>query len=551
MKNNGKSNKGSLIKGLIITGIVLLLAIILVFTVMSRNNINKIVSMEAGGELPDAGAFFKHPTEDAEYVTDMTVINLNEPGIHDIRVRSGKKTYNVKLEIKDTVAPDAEIEMVDIYESRKVEPDEFIKSVKDATKVTVTYKTEPDYSKTGSQQVVLILEDTSGNKSEFQSVLRISKVKRLVEVDISEGKFDVSEFLKNEKDTKDAEIVDTPFPDTLGLFPVKIRVGDTIYDSAVEIVDRTAPVAKAVNRKFWTVDKFSAMDFVEDIVDSTKVTARFEKEPDLTRVGDQTVSIILTDEGGNETRLEAVLTLEVDTEPPKIYGVQDTVVYLNTPVAYKKGVYVVDNRDTDIEVSVDSSKVNIKKVGSYKVIYTATDASGNSTSREVTYTVKEKPADLIDPEIVEEMAREILAIIITDDMTLKEKALAIYKYVNKNVYYLGGRHSDDLITEAYYAFKKDPGDCYTFFAASDILLNMAGIPNIRVERLRYEGETNHYWHMINCGDGWYHFDACIHKPEFFSFMLTDAEAEAYSRQKGPNAYYYRHDKSKYPATPEK
>jgi hypothetical protein len=81
--------------------------------------------------------------------------------------------------------------------------------------------------------------------------------------------------------------------------------------------------------------------------------------------------------------------------------------------------------------------------------------------------------------------------------------------------------------------------------------NMVGIPNIRVERLRYEGETNHYWHMINCGDGWYHFDACIHLPEFFSFMLTDAEAEAYSRQKGKNAYYYRHDKEKYPATPEK
>ena len=33
-------------------------------------------------------------------------------------------------------------------------------------------------------------------------------------------------------------------------------------------------------------------------------------------------------------------------------------------------------------------------------------------------------------------------------------------------------------------------------------------------------------------------------------MLTDAEVEAYSRQKGKNAYYYRHDKEKYPATPK-
>lgn len=544
MKINVKNSKG-----FILAGIILLLVIIL--AVMPRNNINKIVSMEAGGELPDAGAFFKNNAEDAEYVTDMAGINLNEPGTHDIEVRSGKKTYRVKLEIKDTIAPVAEIWMVDIYESRTVEPREFIKSVKDATEVTVTYKTEPDYNRTGSQQVVLILEDTSGNKSEYQSVLRISKAKPIAEVDISEGRLDAGIFLKDERDIADAEIVDTPFPDALGLFPVKIRIGDTVYDSAVKIVDRIAPVARAVNRKFWTVDKISAMDFVEDIVDSTEVTARFEKEPDFKRVGDQTVSIILTDEGGNETRLEAILTLEADTEPPQIYGVQDTTVYLNTPVAYKKGVYVVDNRDTDIEVSVDSSRVDIKKEGSYKVIYTAVDASGNSTSREVTYTVIQKPDNLIDRAVVEELAKGILDKIITDDMTMKEKALAIYKYVNKNVFYLGGRHSDDLITEAYYALMKDPGDCYTFFAASDLLLNMVGIPNIRVERLRYEGETNHYWHMINCGDGWYHFDACIHKPEFFSFMLTDAETEAYSRQKGKNAYYYRHDKSKYPATPDK
>ena len=153
MKINVKNSKG-----FILAGIILLLVIIL--AVMPRNNINKIVSMEAGGELPDAGAFFKSQTMDAQYVTDMAGINKNEPGIHDIEVRSGKKTYRVKLEIIDTVAPDAEIEMVDIYESRPVEPREFIKSVKDATEVTVSYKDEPDYSKTGSQQVVLILEDT-------------------------------------------------------------------------------------------------------------------------------------------------------------------------------------------------------------------------------------------------------------------------------------------------------------------------------------------------------------------------------------------------------
>lgn len=534
----------------IYTAIAAVLILVVVFAAMTNKNVKKSISIEAGGELPKANDFFTDSTiKGVEYITDMSEINSSEPGIYDVKIKSGKKTYDVKLEIKDTIAPTAEIANVDLYESRIVDPQEFIESIKDVTNVKVAYKTEPDYNKTGTQEVSLVLEDTSGNKSEYQSILRISKVKEIIEVDISEGELDAEAFLKNQSDLDKASIVDTPFPVTLGVFPVKIRIGDVVYDSSVRVVDRIAPVGKAVNRIFWTVDKITAMDFVEEVVDATTVSARFTKEPDLTQVGDQNIQITLTDQGGNETIIEAVLTLEADTEPPKIYGVQDGTIYLDTPIAYKKGVYVVDNRDEELGVSVDSSRVNIKKEGSYKVIYSATDASGNTTNKEITLNVIKKPADTIDRAVVEELANGILEKIITEDMTLEEKALAIYKYINKNVYYLGGRHSDDLITEAYYALMKDPGDCYTYFAASDLMLNMVGIPNIRIERLSYEGETNHYWHMINCGDGWYHFDACIHLPEFFSFMLTDAEAEAYSRQKGKNAYYYRHDKEKYPATP--
>ena len=545
MQNKRKSRRIYIVLGAV-------LFVVLIFAAMAllNNNTNKSILIEAGGELPEAGVFFKNYNDNAEYVTDMTGINSNEPGIYDVEIKSGKKMYSLKLEIKDTIAPVAEIVNVDLYESRTVEPQEYLRSIKDATNVKSAYKVEPDYKKTGNQEVFLLLEDTSGNKTEYKSILRISKVKEIAEIDISEGKLDVGTFLKDQKDLSISKIVDTSFPATLGILPVKITVGDVVYDSSVKIIDRIAPIVTAVDRKFWTVDKISAMDFVEEVIDATPVTARFTEEPDFTNIGDQTVKITLADQEGNETQFEAVLTLKADTEPPKIYGVQDNTVFIDTPTAYKKGVYVLDNRDIDLKVSVDSSRVNIKKEGSYKVIYSAADASGNSASKEVELNVIEKPAETIDRAVVEELANGILEKIIIDNMTLEEKALALYKYINKNVYYLGGRHSDDIITEAYYALMKDPGDCYTYFAASDLMLNMLGIPNIRIERLSYEGETHHYWHMINCGDGWYHFDACIHLPEFFSFMLTDAEAEAYSRQKGANAYYYRHDKEKYPATPD-
>lgn len=179
MKNNIKRYRAY-----IIIGVILLLVIIL--AAMPKNNINKSISMEAGGDLPEASVFFKNHIENAEYVTDMSGINLNEPGIHDVEVRSGKRSYIVKLEIKDTIPPVAEIKSVDIYESRTVEPSEFIENVNDVTSVSVTYKTEPDYGKTGNQEVFLVVEDTSGNRSEYKSILRISKVKEIAEVDINE-----------------------------------------------------------------------------------------------------------------------------------------------------------------------------------------------------------------------------------------------------------------------------------------------------------------------------------------------------------------------------
>src|SRR5690606_27039314 len=130
------------------------------------------------------------------------------------------------------------------------------------------------------------------------------------------------------------------------------------------------------------------------------------------------------------------------------------------------------NRDGEISFEVDSSKVNIRKEGSYSVVYSAIDSSGNRTQKEVSYTVRASEVEIVEREVVEALANEILAKIIKDDMTMEEKALALYKYINKNVYYLGGRHSDDMITEAYYGMLEDPGDCYTYFAVSDLMLNM-------------------------------------------------------------------------------
>jgi hypothetical protein len=154
-------------------------------------------------------------------------------------------------------------------------------------------------------------------------------------------------------------------------------------------------------------------------------------------------------------------------------------------------------------------------------------------------------------EELERLADEILAKITTPDMTLREKAWEIYQYINKHITYTNYSDKTDWMKEAYNGIVNGVGDCFTYFSMSELFLNRIGIKTMRVERLTKPGENRHFWHLVNYGEGWYHFDACIHRPPLVSFMLTDAELDAYSARVGKDNYYYRFDKSNYPRTPEK
>lgn len=529
---------------------VLIVALgLFLFNIFKYRNINKTVVTEAGTELPSANVFLKDNSTDAKYVTDLTWININQPGAHKIEIEVGGTKYKVKLEIKDTTAPTAQIQDVDLYEGRTVKPSEFIKEITDATNVTVSYKAEPEYSKIGTREVELILEDTSGNKSEYKAKLRVSKTNDIVKVDIQNRALNLEAFLKNPEDLPNAVLLEPQsVPAEIGIYPAKVMIGDTTYESNISVTDLTPPKADAVAQSIWQNDSIEASKFVTNIEDMTNVSVTYKETPDFSLVGDQTVKLLLTDEGGNETEIESILTVVKDTESPQIYGVKDNTIYINNPVSFKKGVYVYDNRDGEISVSVDSSQVNQKVAGQYPVVYTATDSSGNTSSKEAIFTVKEMKVTMEQLEVI---ADEVLAEITTPDMTLREKAWEIYQYVNTLLTYTGVSDKTDWMYEAYNGFTNKVGDCFTYFAMSELLLNRIGMETMRVERLTKPGEAKHYWHLVNYGEGWYHFDACIHIPKLVSFMLTDAEMDAFSARVGKDNYYYRFDKENYPRTPEK
>ncbi|HHU71775.1 MAG TPA: DUF5011 domain-containing protein, partial [Clostridiales bacterium] len=454
------------------------------------------------------------------------------------------RIYTSLLKVIDTTPPMAESVNYTAMKNEIIAPEAFISNIVDSSNVSIKFKEIPDTSIIGDQEVVLILEDASNNVTEITTKLTIVDI--LNSITLEAGfipHLTTKDFVKDEGQdvsfVTDLSTIDMSKPAS---HIIQLNINGTIKNAGIQILDTIPPTATVVNQEVWIGDTIEADAFVTDIVDKTLVHASFLETPDFARLGEHQVKIILEDEGHNITELDAVLTISKDEEAPRISGVKDRTIFIGETLSYRNGISVTDNKDDEVELQIDSSSVNLKKEGIYKVIYTAEDSSGNKAEKVANITVE---ALLVSSETLNKLSDGVLDNIINDNMTLKEKAKKIYTWTKANVGYTGNSDKSDWMAEAYRGFKNGVGDCFTYFAVSKALLDRAQIPNIDLTRLG--GTTRHYWSLINCGEGWYHFDSCPNKDKKDSFYLTESEVERLTELRGKN--YYVYDKTLIDVTP--
>ena len=316
---------------------------------------------------------------------------------------------------------------------------------------------------------------------------------------------------------------------------VKIQVDGLIYESQMHIVDTTPPEVRLHSISGYTLLPREPEDFVTSIDDVTEVDVFYVKEPDLTQTGEQEVQIGVVDEGKNKVVETAKLTLKDDTEAPVIQGATDLSVMEGQTVSYKKNVEVTDNCMDGLTFEVDSSAVNLSQVGTYPVVYTATDDAGNTTRIEVTITVRPR---VYDPDEVNAMADAVLAKILSAGMSPLEKVQAIYNYVTKHISYISDSDKSNPVRAAYEGLNDKKGDCYVYASTSKVLLTRAGIVNMDIAKI--PAKTLHYWNLVDVGEGWRHFDTTPRKDHPTIFMWTDAQLMDYS-VKHNNSHNYDHE----------
>jgi len=328
-------------------------------------------------------------------------------------------------------------------------------------------------------------------------------------------------------------ITDMSFINTMeeGIYDIFLFVDGKEEVSSLQIMDTVSPVLVLFTGETWLNKPLEASYFVDNTVSwdkSGSFSVSYETEPDWTLEGEQIISVVATDTAGNSTTQTTTLLIKRDEKAP-VVSVTDIDVKAGGTVSYKKAVSYYDDIDTkeEMKLSVERSSVNLKEVGSYEVIYTVTDCSGNSTSVVGKINVMEKSPDWEDEEAIHEKAREILDSILEEGMTDREKAKAIYSWIKSHVWFIEHSEKGNYMRGAYEGLFQHQGDCFVYAATSKELLTLAEIPNIDI--VKSTTNPSHYWNLVYIEDGWYHFDSTPRYDKSEFFLLTDAELEAYSK----------------------
>lgn len=168
----------------------------------------------------------------------------------------------------------------------------------------------------------------------------------------------------------------------------------------------------------------------------------------------------------------------------------------------------VDIRITDPTLTVDDMNQTLQQVGGG---YLLCQLNRDGTAITVTPENGMTKADCLSRlEEIDHLADAVLADCITDDMTQREKATALYTYITDNVRY-DRRYYDDIASmpyesrTAYGALKNDLAICGGYAQAIQILFEKAGIPCLTVQGTA--GSEYHMWDLAQIDGEWAYYDA--------------------------------------------
>lgn len=165
----------------------------------------------------------------------------------------------------------------------------------------------------------------------------------------------------------------------VGKYPLTYNYNNIETIITIELVDTIKPNVKL---KEITIDlnmKITAYDTIKNIHESKHTTVKFKKDYKFDKVGSYPVEIIICRNYNCITKKTTVHVLPQDIIPPKIIGIRNLSVLKDSDIDLLSSVTVQDDQDDKPVLTIDSSNLDISKVGDYQINYFASDRSNNQT----------------------------------------------------------------------------------------------------------------------------------------------------------------------------
>ncbi len=177
-----------------------------------------------------------------------------------------------------------------------------------------------------------------------------------------------------------------------GVYEIIYTYKNEHYSLYVEVIDNLVPEVVTKNITIDLGMNIEPLDVIESIDDDSKTNVTFLEQYTFDVTGIYQVTVVVEDSFYNKVYKEVTVTvLEEDLIAPEISGMDTMYIEKGSSVDMFMNLLIQDNQDPRPTIEVDTSSLNINKIGHYIVNYTAKDRSNNRTvAKRNVYVIEEK-----------------------------------------------------------------------------------------------------------------------------------------------------------------
>lgn len=448
------------------------------------------VTIELGEELPAVREFLTPLAKESKAKLLTEAVDVSKAGTAKLTFSHDGRKETVTLTIQDTTAPAVKFQDVTVDMDVTVGPEMFVAEVSDLSETTVTFGEGFVCSLGESAEVDVVVSDSCGNQTTKTCRLTILWMHEKVTLELGQKLTKEMILLNTQRDGDmlSQKKIDNINKSGVGEYTLKLKGDDREGKCTVTVQDTTAPTLKLKTVNVDLGDSITVKKFIKECSDASgKVTTKFQEKPSTKKEGTFTVTIVAEDKNGNKTTAEATLKVHKDSKPPVFSGLKAMTVKKNSTPNFRSGVKAVDAKDGTVSFTVNTSKVNLSKAGTYYATYTAKDAAGNKATARRKITVTHSDADT--KELVKKWAAK-----------LSNDPLEIMKYVRKNIKYNHNWGGSDPI---WYGLKNKTGNCYVHAKVLEAIFKEKGIKT----QIIWVTDKSHYWNLVYIDGKWQHIDS--------------------------------------------